>query len=122
MSTFKLDADNDLDLSSGTFAWLTGADAIAQNVMTRLRFFKDEWFLDTRLGVPFFQRILGVKNAEDDAAAIFRSVILSTPGVSVLDRLDVEVDRQTRNLTVSFEARSDDDDVIRVDAAEVMLT
>jgi hypothetical protein len=65
--------------------------AVAQHIAIRLRTFFGEWFLDADEGVPYFELIL-VKNPDlGRINSIFRSVILETPGVSSIARLQLTV-------------------------------
>lgn len=104
---WKLDTDGDLYLDdSGSAVNLTGADAIAQHISIRLRMFLGEWFLDTREGVPWFD--LMEKGASTTRIrAVVREVITKTPGVGSLDELDVELDSDTRKLTVTAKGTYD---------------
>lgn len=94
----------DLLLESGRLRLATGLDAIAQDVTMRLRFFLGEWFLDTRIGVPYFQEIL-VKNPNiPRVTQLLRQVVQETPGVTSVDRFDFTLDAQARNASVAFTA------------------
>jgi hypothetical protein len=121
MSDFKLDpVTGDLDLSTGDLQFVTGADAVAQHLLVRLRFYLGEWFLDTRVGIPYYSQIL-VKNP--NLAAIrttYRQAILSTPGVETLERMDLEFDAATRELALDFSARLAGETVAR-DFSEVFI-
>lgn len=100
----------DIDISSGDMVYLTGNEAIAQHVLVRLRFFSGEWFLDTRIGIPYFQQIL-VKNPDDAAVrAIFIEAIVTTPGIDSLDSFEMDYDGPTRALRVTFAAKITDSD------------
>ena len=121
MSDFKLDpVTGDLDLSTGDLQFVTGADAVAQHLLIRLRFYRAEWFLDTRVGIPYYSQIL-VKNP--NLAAIrttYRQAILSTPGVETLERMDLEFDAATRELALDFSAKLLGETVAR-DFSEVFI-
>lgn len=106
MSDIKLDAsNNDIDLSNNQLELVDETDAIAQHLLVRLRFFKGEYFLDQRLGVPYYQSIL-VKNPRLVVVrSIFREVILETPGVLELLRFDLDFDTTTRTLSTDFSVR-----------------
>lgn len=103
MTSLRLDADTgDLDLSSGTVRLVDGADEIAQKIRIRLRFFLGEWFLDTRLGVPWFQKVLGKKRKKAIVDVYIKRVVLTTPGVQSIDSFSMTFDGVTRKLSVSF--------------------
>lgn len=120
MSDFKLDAFGDLDLSTNDLVLLEGADAIAQHLLLRLNIFQGEWFLDQRIGIPYYEQIL-IKSPNLIAVrGIFRQAITSTPGVEQLERIDLDFDRSRRELSLSFSARLEGEDIPR-DFSEVFI-
>ena len=120
MSDFKLDADGNLDLSTNDLQLVTGADAIAQHLLIRLRMFRGEWFLDRRIGIPYFQSIL-VKSPNLTAVrGIYRTAITSTPGVIRVEKFSLDFERSTRELQVPFSALLDGEEVAR-DFSEVFI-
>ena len=75
-------------------------EELRQRLTHRLRFFRGEWFLDTRLGVPFFEDIL-VKNPRRElVTSILREVILKTDGVASIKTFTLDIDNATRAATV----------------------
>jgi hypothetical protein len=72
-----------------------------------------EWFIDTTQGVPYVnattgQPILGVKNPNITAIrALFRKIILETPGIVAVRELAVNYDPGARSLSYSFAAVDD---------------
>jgi hypothetical protein len=69
-----------------------------------------EWFIDTTQGMPYVtstagQPILGVKQPNIPAiTALFRKVILGTPGIVAVQELVVDYNPRTRNFQYSFAA------------------
>ena len=109
----RLDTNTgDLDMSLGTPQLVTGREAIAQKIRIRLRFFRGEWFLDTRLGVPYFESILKKNPNKNVVASLFQQVVLKTPGVTALKSFALSINKQTRVLSVTFEAATTDGDVV----------
>ena len=99
----KLDLNGDLDVTDGDVTLLEGQDAIAQNIVTRLRTFLGEWFLDQRIGVPYFESIL-IKNADVRVIeSILRRTITTTDGVDTVDNLTFDFDGVIRKLDVTAE-------------------
>lgn len=96
----KLGADGDLVIDNDDFALVDGADAIAQDISTRLQFFQGSWFLDIRLGMPYYQRILGKKARLNVIKSIFAEAISSTAGVTAINDLVVDFDGLTRAVSV----------------------
>lgn len=56
-------------------------EVVAQRLFIRLRTFKEEWFMNTEYGVPYYQRILGRKTSKSAVDLIFQEQILSEIGV-----------------------------------------
>lgn len=55
---------------------------VGQRLKIRLLSFAGDWFMDTTYGVPYFQRLLGVKQTSKAAAdLVFQSQILAEQGV-----------------------------------------
>lgn len=120
---FYLDPEShDLYLDAGgRFVFLDGADAAqadratAQEIKTRLLFFKGEGFTDAREGVPYFQEILRKGVALSRVRAIVQRVIRSHPSIVDVPVCEVTLDRATRAASVRFEARTLSGRLIRSD-------
>ena len=95
MTVRRLDEDG--DLAMGQVKLLTGyaAAEVAQNVVTRLKFFLGEWFLDTSDGTDWFGSVLGKGSAMASRESVIRRRILLTPGCAGMTAF------ATRELTVS---------------------
>lgn len=91
----------DLAFDGVTVAVVEGKDAIAQEIQTRLRWWRGEWFLDTSAGVPYLESILTKGVAEATVRAILLREILAVPGVLRVPSLVVAIDRATRYATVA---------------------
>lgn len=77
-----------------------GVEAIRLRLLSRLRFFKREWFLDLRQGVPYFEAVF-VRNPDVSLVqSIFRRAILMTPGVQSIARMVTSFDTSTRTFTI----------------------
>ena len=108
MTSLLQTVDGDIAIVDGRLKLVTGADEKAQKIKNRLRLFRGEWFLDTRLGTPWY-KVVFVKNPDLDLIRrLFRKVILSVEGVSDVQTLDLQWDRAARTLSYSFEAVADD--------------
>lgn len=99
---FALDATGDLQVLNGDLVMNYGTEGIASDLRSRLQTFLGECFLDTSLGVPWFEKILGKKTPSGELKSIFRQVILGTPGITAVETLDAAV--ANRTLTVVFRA------------------
>lgn len=99
----------DLDISTNDYQIVTGANAIAQHLRIRYRFFLGEWSQDTRLGVPYFREILKKNPNQSAVRAILQNVATETPGVVEVRNFSLDLDGETRALTVEFDLGVDVD-------------
>lgn len=77
-----------------------GVEAIRLRLVARLKFFKAEWFLDKRQGMPYFEAVF-VKNPDIALVqSIFRRAILATPGVFTIARMVTVFDQRRRIFTI----------------------
>ena len=112
MSDIALDSDGDLLIENDALVLVEGDDAIVQHLSIRFRFVLGEWFLDTRLGIPYFDEIL-VKNPDfSRVRGILRQTILTTPGIASIEKFSLQFDGAIRKLTVSFLARKTDGEIL----------
>lgn len=96
-----VNCNGDLDDSTDNLVLVDGANAVAQDLTTRLRTVQGEWFLDQKIGVPYFRDFL-VKNPNMRVIqTIIRQVIAETSGVKELVKLDISLDNQNRTLSIT---------------------
>lgn len=63
-----------------------------------------EWFIDTTQGIPYVQQILGQKNPNiTNIRALFRTVILNTPGIVSVQEIRVFLN-SARQFSYTFSA------------------
>lgn len=105
-----LDTDGDIlvDPLRG-LVFVSGIPAVVQAVNFQLRLFFSEWFLNEDIGVQYFEQILGdaskIPGVEKRAAAILGAAILRVPAVETILKLVPVVNRSTRGMTVTWQAR-----------------
>lgn len=105
---FLIDATTgDMALDASGQIKLTASEeaACVQRLRIKFRFFRREWFLDTRQGVPWYQRILIKGSNERVNRSIFRQIIEGDPGVARIVSLRYSLDHATRRLTLDFVAK-----------------
>lgn len=103
MSDLKIDqATNRLVMESGDLVLTQGQDTIQQHLISRLRSFRQEWFLNLDEGVPYFQEVLKKNPNPKIIDAIFKDVIVNTDGVIELTEFDLKFDTEARKLLVAF--------------------
>jgi hypothetical protein len=107
VATFAQETNNDLKLTNGQLTLVTDvAEAAAIELRNKFRFVKGEWFLDTRLGVPYFDLVF-VKNPNVLLIRqLFRTVILSCQGIDRILQLDTSFNEKTRKFSFSFRAQA----------------
>jgi hypothetical protein len=91
--------------STGALEWVTGADAVKQLLLVLLRLFYGEWFGNLTAGVPYYQQILdstGRAPSSRLVEAALRKVILGCPYVEAITVFEMELNKQTRVLSVTF--------------------
>lgn len=114
MKTFRVAADNDLALTynaRGKKDLQLESDpliAAMTKLYLRFQFFEGEWFLDKRLGIPYFRLILVKKPDLSVLRQIIRRIILSVELIANVDRLDFTFDAPERVLSFTFEATAGD--------------
>jgi hypothetical protein len=78
----ELTPTGDGTIFSGNTRFLVNSpQCVAQAVLTRLRLWQGQWFLDSNIGVPYMQQVIGFGTAGVRDGAI-QSAILNTPGVN----------------------------------------
>ena len=103
-----LDANGDPLKGSGKANLLYDADALAQIIITRIKLFLGEWWLDMSDGTPLFQSILN-NGRVSSLTAIEHALqlrILGTPFVTGLSNVAVAFDPTSRALYYSAAVQS----------------
>ena len=102
MKVRKLDSVGDMNFGNGDYDFYKDTpETVAQIVLTTLKLWQGEWFLDDTLGVPYSQAILGV-GKQQTAEMAMRTAILGVDGVKSLDYFEMSVATETR--TIKFNA------------------
>lgn len=98
----KLDENGDYVFGSSENDFLVNSpEAVAQAILTRLKFWLGEWFADTSDGTGWNQSILG-KQPKNLYELTLRQRVLETLGVSGIQSFGSELDSETRRLTVTM--------------------
>ena len=93
--------NQDWTFGKGLANYVTDNNAINQNVSTRLKSFKNDWFLDTEANIDWLN-ILGNKNNQGVIESEVRRVVLETEGVLTIDSFEI-LDIDNRNVTIAIE-------------------
>ena len=101
----KLDANGDYSFGRGLADfWIDVPDAVAQAVGTVLQLWQGQWFLDTSVGVPWAQQVVGTL-PQDVRDAVVQTAIAGTQGVAINGILSYasQQDPSTRVFSVQAE-------------------
>lgn len=101
MATFAQDATGDLDFTTGNLVVEDDpATEAAINLNNGLQLGQGSWFLDERVGFPWIQRVLGLKDPNLDVLRpLFTNFFLKSPGIAEVLQFDLSFDAATRTLS-----------------------
>lgn len=118
MTDVAQEEGGDLKVVNNDIPFVNGIEEVQQLLRQRLRAFLGEWFLNTTIGMPFFQQIF-LKNPNSVAIeAAFKNEILNTPGILELSEFELDIESGPRQLTVTFSAISTDG---LIDFSEILV-
>lgn len=96
-----LDANGDYTFGQNGQNFLVNSpQAVGQAVLTRLKLWAGEWFLDNTLGVPWLTNVIGFGTSVTYDQVI-RDTIAGTKGVSSIDTYTSSLDSVKRILTIA---------------------
>jgi len=107
MGSFLLDDDGDLDITNNRLSLTQGAQAIQQHLKVKFKLFQGEWFLDTSIGVPYYESILVKGPNIVVVSEILKATILETPGITKLLEFNFDFNEALRNFELTFRADTD---------------
>lgn len=110
-----LDKSNDWTFGRGKFNYLTGKDAINQNVKTRLKSFKYDNPYDTDANIDWIG-LFGSKGTQDDILNEIERVVLGTEGVTELTSLEVTATvNRAQSISLSYNTIYDEEEFLTLD-------
>jgi len=99
MRVSGLDDNNDWRFGRGLASYITKAGAVRQNVVTRLKSFKTDFFLDVDANIDWID-LLGRRETRDEILRAVEATTLSTDGVTTITQLSIEAKTSTRAATI----------------------
>lgn len=102
----KLASNHDLLIKQHRLVLVEGSNQKAQQIKIALLTFLGEWFLDTSIGVPYFEQVLLKQVDKVKIENVFRQKIAAVKGVTRVLKVDTQIDRRNRLLVVNFEAET----------------
>lgn len=94
--------NGDWTFGSGKANYITGDEAITQNVITRLKSLKNDFFLDVDSNIDWFGILSEINNKQTILNEIYR-VVSATDGVVEINSIDIlAVDKRDATMVVNF--------------------
>jgi hypothetical protein len=90
----------------GDLATVSGRDLVRQRLVSALRLFLGEWYLNEDDGVPYYQQIFVNAPRSNILEAILRRQIMASSDVLSIDSFSMTIDRRLRAVHVDFTVQS----------------
>lgn len=97
----SLDEDGDFTFGKGRSNYIESENALRQNVVTRLKQYKNNWEFDKTLGIDY-DYFLSTKQSRRSLEDQIRIMILSTPDVRRIIDLSVTVNEREMTLKATI--------------------
>lgn len=98
---------HDLIFKDNSFLLIDNAERVAQQIKIALLEWREEWFLDSRDGIPYLEYILIKNPNKNHIRSILTTAITNVEGVIGVSDMILDLDVKTRKLTVSYTANTD---------------
>jgi len=102
MQVSGLDKNLDWRFGKGRAVYNRDSKAIAQNVLTRLRSFRGDWYLNVEFGINWIE-LLGNLGTENRLLRAVESTVLQTEGVISIQRLGIIKRNSSRGVTIELQ-------------------
>lgn len=96
-----LDINGDWQFGKGQSSYLSGNLAIAENISTRLKSFLNDCFFDMNAGIDWIT-YLGTPGRQDELTLRVKALILLSYGVINCTQVSINVDRNKRAASLSY--------------------
>jgi len=110
---------DDIDLTQNVMRLTNTIEELSrQKVTIALKTFKGEWFANVNFGIPYLAnddnpiQLLGAGNNQSLIDAAVRDIILTRDGIVRIVSFSSSVDRATRSYTATFQATTEDGEII----------
>lgn len=100
-------ATHDLVVENYDLQFVDEVSQVRQNIKIRLLFLFNEWFLDSNLGVPYFEQLCTKDPNIALVDSFLKSTIIETPGVSQLLEYSSDYSPIQRTLVLNFKVLTD---------------
>lgn len=92
----------------GSAVTASTSENLAQRIKIRLLTFYGEWFLDSTLGVDYFNAVFGKNRSKQSIDTIFQAEILKEREVIQITKFESNLDRANRVYSLNVEVRTFD--------------
>lgn len=109
MKARKLTSSGDYSFGTNDQDYISGVEATAQSIRTKVLLFYGEWWENLGIGIPMFQSLIGQVNPENlkiSASLLITDRIKEIPEVVSVD--EVVVERIGRSLYFSIKVTTDE--------------
>lgn len=97
---------NDLVFVNGvTTVTHSQSEIVTQRLKITLYTFLGEWFLDTSIGVPYFQQIFGKVRSKSAIDVVFQNIISADEGVLEIREFTSTLSNSDRGYTMTFKVK-----------------
>ncbi len=97
---------HDLTITNGDLSLVDGGNWVQQSIKQNLQTLLGEWFLNTAVGLPWFDEILQKGTSQNRVQQLLIREIINTNGVEKLNYLNLDLDPSTRLARVDFEVQA----------------
>ena len=111
MKVSRLDTNNDWTFGRNDKAYVNGSRMVKQNVVTRIKSFKNDWILDTDAHIDWIT-LLGSRNSQGQILREVERVVLDTDGVLRINKLEIVADNKKRTAKINLNFTTIYDDTI----------
>ena len=110
MRVRALDKNGDWTFGHSRNNYKVGIEALRQNVITRIKSLKNDWFLDSEANIGWWE-ILGIKQNEGIIKNQVYNTVVATYGVTSIKNIEIKVDSATRKANIKIDLKTIYDDV-----------
>jgi hypothetical protein len=113
LKDIMLDEYDDIKIINGDFVLVGSSAQVRQHASVVFSTFLGEYFLDTRRGVPYIQKIFKKGTTRQEMQDIFSTAALTVPGVLYVISVAIkDIDPVLRTAKVIVEAKVEGDDIV----------
>ena len=99
MRVRAIDKNGDWTFGHSRNNYKTGIEAVKQNVVTRIKSFKNDWFLDGEANIDWWN-ILGRTSNETIIKNQVYQTVITTYGVTSIKKIEIKSDSLTRKAQI----------------------